>query len=154
MQNSFSRKYENWNYHLGRMRDATAGCWINIAPLCKVWGHDQRDGYMNMHVIRNFVLIYKMVRTINRGSRVINIEYTDECTNEWFSVAFFQRLQPCVVIAAVGVYYLFLRHVCAAVNHWVKSNYTLFRVFIYLFASCSSSGLHACRAACLWSTEG
>lgn len=70
---------------------------------------------MNMHVIRNFVLIYKMVRTINKGSRVINIKHSDNAqTND--SLSFFQRLQPCVVIAAVGVYYLFLRHVCAAVN--------------------------------------
>lgn len=46
------------------------------------------DGYMSMHVIRNFVMIYKTARTINKGSRVINIENSDNGQmNDFYATA-------------------------------------------------------------------
>jgi hypothetical protein len=80
---SYSRKYENWNYHLGR-RDAT-GCWINISPhpltivafkTVKVWvdAHQRRTYEDVTRVLLWFTI---QMEQINKGSRVINIENSD-----------------------------------------------------------------------------
>lgn len=77
MQNSFSQKYENWNYHLGRAPGRCRMLNKYFQQSAEVWGPCS-SSWIYEDVIRNFVMIYKAtLGTINKGSRVINIENSD-----------------------------------------------------------------------------
>lgn len=74
------------------------------------------DGYMSMHVIRNFVMIYKTARTINKGSRVINIENSDNGQMNDFFFIFFYATAVLAVDLVVVLFIICFSTMCAVVN--------------------------------------